>query len=622
MKKWLIALILLLFTSNAFAANKYWVGGTGNLDGSDTTHISDTSGGAGGATYPAAGDTLIFDAASGGGTVTFTAGVTLAAITGGAHTGTIDFNGQTVTISGSLTLGGSGTRTVNLGASNITCGTWNMSTVTNLTFNAGTSTITHTIGATFAGGGLTYNDVILSDTVNAPVLSGTNTFANFTRTGPANKVGYLYLAANQIVTGTFTANGNSSVNRLMIQSSIRGTQRTITAATVTITNADFQDIVGAGAGSWDLSAVSGLSGDCGGNSGITFTTPVTNYWIGSTGNWDAVAEWASSSGGASSSGRVPLCQDAAVIDANSGTGTITQNMTRIGSVNFTGSSGITWTTSTVASFFGSINLTNLSTLTANSQTYTYEGRGSSTLDGSGKTWYKAFTIDAVSGTLTFSSAHLTNNVVAITLTSGTLSDGGYNVTIGNFISTGTATRALVFGSGNTWTVTYDVATVWNTAATGLSITPGTATIKITNTANTIFAGSGLTYPNIWNATSGVSVLTITGSNTFANFRIDAGRSTLFTAGTTTTVSSFTATGGSGTEITIGSVTAASHTLTKTGGGTITCDWCIISRSTATPATTWYATNSTDNANNSGWTFGAPPSGTTIIIISEDEQRYE
>ncbi len=45
-------------------ADRYWVGGSGNLDGSTTTHISATSGGAGGASYPTSADNLIFDTLS------------------------------------------------------------------------------------------------------------------------------------------------------------------------------------------------------------------------------------------------------------------------------------------------------------------------------------------------------------------------------------------------------------------------------------------------------------------------------------------------------------------------------------------------------------------------------
>lgn len=597
-------------------AAKFWVGGTGNLDGVDTTHISDTSGGAGGATYPVAGDTLTFDAASGGGTVTFTAALSIATLTTGAHTGTIDTNGQTVTVSGTWNLSGTGTRTLTLGASAISVGTWTATVTTNLTFNANTSTITQTGATQFDGGGLTYATAILSGAANVR-LNGANTFGTLTRTGTAVKTDLFVLLANQTVSGTFTVNGNSSVNRVFVSSNTKGTARTITAATVTITNADFQDITGAGAGSWNLSAISGLSGDCGGNSGITFTSPVTNYWIGGTGNWDAVAEWASSSGGASSSGRVPLPQDSAVFDANSfsaGSQTVTQNMTRIGSVDWTGVTNTpTFSTSTACSVFGSLTLISAMVVSAQTAMYTFEGRGSNTFYSAGNSWSKPFTIDCATGSVTlgdaFSSA-IGGNFFHL---SGTFTTGNFSVSCYTFQSTGTNTRTLNLGS-SVISLSLTTGNAWNMATSGLTLNSGTSTIKLAGAmiGTLTFTGGGFTYYNLEINTTGAFNHNIANSNTFNNIHINASvaaRTVLFTAGTTTTVSGFTRDAGTNV-ITIGSITAANHNLVKSGGTypTITLDYLSISRSQATPGTlTWYAgDNSTDGGNNSGWIFDPGP----------------
>jgi hypothetical protein len=55
-------------------------------------------------------------------------------------------------------------------------------------------------------------------------------------------------------------------------------------------------------------------------------------------------------------------------------------------------------------------------------------------------------------------------------------------------------------------------------------------------------------------------------------------------------------------------------LTKSGGGTVLCDYMSISKSTATPANTWYATNSTNGGTNTGWTFGPISVGGTANFL--------
>jgi hypothetical protein len=47
-------------------ADRYWVGGTANWDGTSGTKWSATSGGAGGASVPTSADDVFFDATSSG----------------------------------------------------------------------------------------------------------------------------------------------------------------------------------------------------------------------------------------------------------------------------------------------------------------------------------------------------------------------------------------------------------------------------------------------------------------------------------------------------------------------------------------------------------------------------
>ncbi len=535
--------------------------------------------------------------------------------------GTLNTNGQTMSI-GIFNSSNSNTRTLTLGASAISSanGTtpWNLGTTTGLTFTANTAGITLSgSGITFSGGGLTYGGTLSLTGASSAVIAGANTFANLIRTGTATKTNQLSLSANQTVTGTLTLAGNSAVNRVLVASDTVGTARTITStgATMTWSNVDFRDITLGTGTPFDASVITGGSGNAGGNTNITFTTAQTNYWIGGAGSWSTAGEWSTTSGGAAN-GRVPLPQDDAVFNTNSfsaGGLTVTQDMPRAGkNINWTGVTNTpTFTTSTAASVFGSLTLVSGMTLTASTQTYTFEGRGSFTLTNAGKTWAKSIILNAPSGTLTLQDAYTNGATITTTVTNGTFNANNFGFTTGLFSSTNSNTRVITMGSG-TWTLT-GTGTVWTTAtATGLTLNGNTSTIKITNTSNTAntFQGGGRTFNNIW-WSRGVSTATntIVGANTYADFRDDGTAAhTIVFPNSTSTFTTFTVSGSSGNLITLVRTGASgTFTLSKLGGGTICRDFLSISNSTANPATTWYAgANSTNGGANTGWTFTACP----------------
>jgi hypothetical protein len=410
-------------------ANRYWVGGTGTWNTSDTTHWSAASGGSNGASVPTSVDDVFFDTLSNAGNYTATVSGTvscrdltlgdpssgeftfdeptglqnlllygnlnlngslagmdfsyLGTITfsatdtghsynngtfghgfravfngvGGEWTfnstfnngsapititaGTVLTNNRTVTC-GTFTATGSTTRALTLGSSTLSCNNWSISS-TGMTFSAGTSTIicSNFQGVEgFAGGGLTYNIVqvglMTSEANNRFFLTGANTFATFTfAAGGIIKSSELVIGDNQTVSGTMTLTGATLLKRLLVYSNTQGTARTLTAATVSIGNTDFQDITGAGAGSWTGTSI----GNALGNSGITFTGAVTRYWVANGGNWSDTAHWANSTGGAPGE-TVPLCHDTVVFDASSfssGSQTISPDMHVLGAgINFTG----------------------------------------------------------------------------------------------------------------------------------------------------------------------------------------------------------------------------------------------------------------------------------------------
>jgi len=511
------------------------------------------------------------------------------------------------------------TRALNISGSTINCNDWTAATVTGLTFTNDASTVINVLTTgTFAGGGLTYLGTTNLNTTSI-TISGSNTFNVLTRNGTAAKTDTLTLPAGTTQTIT-TANfiGNSAINRLLVQSSTLGTAATLTVTNWTGTvNCDFMDITSTNAA--NLSAITGGSGNCGGNTNFTFTTSATMYWHVDSGNFSNSAKWFLATNGGGGAGRTPLPQDDLNFDANSfdsASQTVTADMIRMcRSINFTGATNSpTLGGSYNYSIYGSITLISAMTISVN--TLYLRGRGSFNITSNTKSLRPY--IYAPNGTYTLQDA--LNSAYSVFLYNGTFNANNQNVTVYSFNSNNNNIRTLTMGLG-TWILTsyYDI---WNIlTTTNLTFNKDTATIKFTNNSTNYktFKGGGLTYYNFWNATAGTGPTIIYDTNTFNDFKIDAGRIQQFTAGITTTVTTFTAIGASGNEITIQSSTAAAHNL-SCASGTIEVDYCAISYSQAAGGAIWNASvdrGNTNSGNNTGWDFssGAAAYIPQIIMIT-------
>lgn len=620
-------------------AARFWVGGTGNWN--DTAHWSTTSGGSSGAAAPTSSDDVTFDSNSGTAatvtvnvaanansitinksdlTLTDSAGMTVA----GAVTltqGTLNTNGQTEAW-GSFASNNSNNRTLTLGASTITvsgssANVWDVSTATNLTLSAASSTINFTgASVTIApGASKTYGTVNLTGSGTAQ-LNGTGViYTTLNRTGTASKTDAVSFAAATTITGTLTLAGNSVTNRLLVQSTTVGTQRTITntGATMSWSNVDVMDIALGTA--YDASAITGKSGDCGGNNGITFTTGAAQTWNGTSGgNWSANA-WTS---------RVPLPQDDVTIaSAFSASQTVTADMPRLGkSITWAGSTGSpTWAFNVNStSVFGSVTLIAGMTLSGTS-TLTFRGRASYTLTSAGLSHTEPIDVTAPGGTVTLQD-NLTT-ALAFTVRNGTFDANGFSVSAQSVISNFSTTRAITMGSG-TWTLTATSSTtVWSFATTtGLTFSGSSATIVLIggSTSTRTFAGGGLTYGTLsYTAAGSTGALTVTGANTFGTINFsDASNARTLTlpASTTTTITSaFNVNGTSGKLMSVVSSSGGSAATLSKSSGTVSCDYLSLQDSAATGGASWYAgANSTSVSGNSGWVFTAPPRGGTMTLM--------
>ena len=515
---------------------------------------------------------------------------------------------------------GAGTKTLTLGSSSISCNSWSMRTLgTTITANNATITQSSTtpqfdVSATSGNnyGGLT---LFQSGSGNAQVgttSTPTITVGTYNRTGTAAKTDSLTLGCNLTVTGTCTINGNSSINRVLVQSLTVGTAVTITAATVSTSNSDWMDITAAGAANWNLSAITGNSGDCQGNTGITFTTAATQTFTSGTKSWSDVTVWTS---------RVPLPQDDVIVNTTTAT-TLTIDMPRMGkNVNFTGFNK-TATNNTAANVYGSFTLASGMTWSMNNtQTMTLRGRGSYTVTGAGKTWSISnnggLAITAPGGTYTAQDALILSSVTtsspsgSLTLNNGTFVDGGYSHTFTSVSITGTATRTLT-KTGNWFIITTAAATIWNaTNTTGLTFSDsGTTTISNASVSSRTWAGGGLTYGTLTYTVAGsTGSLVISGSNYFdtLNFSDATNARTLsLTASVVQTVKNFNVIGTSGKLMTVNSTTGGTQAQLALYGPVDTVDFLSVQDINSSLPYKFYAgANSTNVSGNTNVIFTAP-----------------
>ena len=137
-------------------------------------------------------------------------------------------------------------RTISLGSSIISLSTdADLSSVGNLTWTANTAVLRwSTQSGISSGNQFDYQGLSLEWTAIGSVgatLFGAGIFKDLTCVGAA-PTAFLSLNNNPVFTGTVSLSGNSSTNRLLVQSNTLGTPRVITAAAVSLTDVDFMDI--------------------------------------------------------------------------------------------------------------------------------------------------------------------------------------------------------------------------------------------------------------------------------------------------------------------------------------------------------------------------------------------
>ena len=581
-------------------ADRYWVGGTANWDGTAGTKWSTTSGGAGGASVPTSADDVFFDSLSTGtctissgntgaksinctgftgtlagtininisgsltldagmgyaylatlvflgtGTIT-TAGKTIGPVTINAFGGTVtlgdalNIGSNTLTLTqgtfdtanynvtaGAISSSNSNVRTLNLGSSTITLGNSTplaLTTATNLTFNAGTSTFLITNTTTIinfgnATGLVFYNVVFTAATTLAVNITGLNTFNNLTVTAPSSAgVRQITFDSRQTINGTLSTSGTAGNRRVWFRSSTYGIAQTLTInGTTSLTDADFRDIYIIGT----ASPISGTRvGDLRGCRGITFDTPKTVYWnLAAGGNWSANA-WAASSGGAVSTDNFPLAQDTATFVNTGLNNGVTVNMDTAvpytGTIDMSGrTNAMTLNLNAAQTVYGNW-INGSGTTLSGGYVVTFSGRNTQTITSAGKSFGNAPTVDSYGGSVELADA-LNIGSSTLTVTNGTFDSKNYNITANALVSSNSNVRTIILGSS---TVTLSGNPIDFTTTTNLTFNAGTSQITSTRTsAATLFSG-GVTFYNF--SFTGTTAVThaINGTNTFNNLTLTA-----------------------------------------------------------------------------------------------------
>lgn len=420
-----------------------------------------------------------------GGEWTFTGALNATLITIILTNGTLDTGGYNLSIR-TLSSSNSNTRTLTLGASVISLqqqnSAWDLTNITNLTFNVGTSIIEISgNSATFAGGGFSYNTLrFVNVAPTGSTITGNNTFGTLSVVARTSVgVGVIAFSDNQTI-NTLTLSASSDVGmRTFLRSSVINTSKTLTVGAFTAgsANIDFRDINISGA----ASPISGTRfGDCdGSNSGITFDAAKTVYWnLAGAQNWNSTG-WALTSGGAPAVNNFPLAQDTAVFDdTGSVTGVITintsYNIRLIDMSARTTAMTLATGTSTPSIYFGWKNGSG-TTLTGTGA-INFFGRGSMQIVSAGKSFTQNLTMINPSGTLVPQDATTASTV---TLTEGTLDLNNLVLTCSTSFSSNNAnTRTIAFGTGSI--ACSGTGTVWNTStSTGLATT-GSKLVSVTS----------------------------------------------------------------------------------------------------------------------------------------------
>ena len=206
------------------------------------------------------------------------------------------------------------------------------------------------------------------------------------------------------------------------------------------------------------------------------------YWVGGNGTWDAstTTRWSNTSGGAGGAA-APSLMDNAIVDASSGSPTITLSGTPFcGSLTTTGAT-CTLSSTGALTVNGGMTLSATTTWSA-TDSITFVGTGTITTNGVSITASVIF--NGAGQTFTLGSQLTT--LAVLNLTSGALVLNGFNLNCRSISSTNSNTRSIAFGSND---INITVVTQASTNSTAVNM-PTTTNFSYTGTGKFNLTGAG------------------------------------------------------------------------------------------------------------------------------------
>ncbi len=493
-------------------ANRYWVGGSGTWDSTNTANWSTTSGGAGGASVPSINDVAIFNANSHGGaasvTITISSPLSISALSISSLAVPFTFPG-TGFLGINNNSSGSG---VTLPTSNFSSsGTWTIN-LSNGVFRSNGSTIGNPVdfgqSCSIADNLTSTSSVTVSGGLSLSTFNLTCDTFSLTNNGiSAGSGAYIAVTGNSKIVWSCSVTGSTTPFDVKLTGTPTTGTRTI-AVTGTL-NGSINFYVTGGSDTVTLSG----SGRCRilDFTGFSGTFALSNLTL----SFFSSLLFSATTTVTSTVGTGTLTSA-----ATSGTSTLTTNGIQMPNISINGAGGTLQLVDNLTMVTGTTLSLIAGTLDINSKTTVIRALSIST------TGVKAITngtlsctsVSHASGTIAIGTGYNITSSGTYTFTTGTITiNDGVTLSVGAFASTGTGTRSIAFGTGNITTT--GTGTVWNMAAvTGFSYT-GSGTVNISNgtaTAATITNTAGAASALNFNITTGTYALTLTSGGSYNN----------------------------------------------------------------------------------------------------------